>query len=179
MIAAGQGPGAATLVIGCGNPLRGDDAVGIEVVRRLGRRDLPPHVRCLDAGTAGLDVVLAMRQADDVILIDAAAPSDTACSSPGRLSERALDDLPGIAEGRTPAAGLSIHTVRWDQAIMLARALGGPQPARVTCFLIEGGSFGYGEPLSPAVEEAADQLVNLLAQRLTQQPLTDEHPRTA
>ena len=37
-------PGAAvgTLVIGCGNVLRGDDAVGPELVRRLRARGLPP-----------------------------------------------------------------------------------------------------------------------------------------
>jgi hydrogenase maturation protease len=176
MIAAENAPGVTTLVIGCGNPLRGDDAVGIEVVRRLAARGLPRHVRCLDAGSSGLDVVLAMRQMDEVLLVDASAPSDTARSRPGRLSEHAIDDLPGITAGVAATTGISIHAVRWDQAIALAGLLGGSQPARLTCFLVEGCCFGFGEPLSPAVKATADRLVELLVRRLHEERPTGSHP---
>ena len=58
------------LVIGCGNVLRGDDAAGPILVRRLGDRGLPEGVRCIDGGTGGIDVVLQMRGVPEVILID-------------------------------------------------------------------------------------------------------------
>lgn len=158
-------PAPTTLVIGCGNPLRGDDAVGIEVVRRLAASDLPAWVRCVDAGTSGLEVILAMREADQVVLIDAAATPDDSPSRPGTLHELAPECL--SAANADPGSGISTHAVRWDQALALARALAGERllPA-IRCFLIEGNSFGYGEPLSPPVAAAAERLAGRLAVEL-------------
>ena len=157
----------ATLVIGCGNPLRGDDAVGIEVVQRLARCQLPPHVRCVDAGTSGLEIVLLMRDAEKLVLIDAAAPRQRERGQPGRLHQLSAEEILSRVAAHASAAAVSIHAVRWDQAIALARALGGPQPAQLTCFLIEGGSFAHGAPLSAAVEATANQLVARLEHQLT------------
>ena len=42
-----------TLIIGCGNLLRGDDGVGPVLIRHLWDRGLPPYVRIADGGTAG------------------------------------------------------------------------------------------------------------------------------
>ncbi|MFM9196862.1 MAG: hydrogenase maturation protease, partial [Planctomycetia bacterium] len=50
-----------TLIIGCGNSLRGDDAAGPVLVRRLSARGLPEGVRCADGGTAGMVVAFQMR----------------------------------------------------------------------------------------------------------------------
>ena len=64
-------PATHTVIIGCGNLLRGDDAAGPVLVRHLADHDLPPGVRLLDAGTAGMDVAFAMRGVARVILVDA------------------------------------------------------------------------------------------------------------
>lgn len=45
-----------TLIIGCGNLLRGDDGVGPILIRRLWEIGLPEGVRVADGGTAGMDV---------------------------------------------------------------------------------------------------------------------------
>ena len=50
-----------SLVIGCGNLLRGDDAVGPVLVQRMWDRGLPDGVRCADGGTGGMDVAFQMR----------------------------------------------------------------------------------------------------------------------
>jgi hydrogenase maturation protease len=60
-----------TLVIGCGNLLRGDDAAGPVLVRRLWERGLRAGVECADGGTGGMDVAFQMRGCDHVILVDA------------------------------------------------------------------------------------------------------------
>ena len=41
------------LIAGIGNIFLGDDAFGVEVVRRLAGRDLPPYVRVTDFGIRG------------------------------------------------------------------------------------------------------------------------------
>jgi len=154
-----------TLVIGCGNPLRGDDAVGVNVVQRLQAHALPDGVRCVDAGTSGLEVVLLIQDADRVIFIDAAASDGTTPPQPGRIHERSPDDL--TAGDSWPPGGVSMHAVRWDQALALAKAIGYASPAHIQCFLIEGGSFDHGSPLSREVETAAEQLVQRLLQELS------------
>ena len=60
-----------TLIIGCGNLLRGDDAVGPVLVRRLWERGLRPGVECADGGIGGMDVAFQMRGCAWVILVDA------------------------------------------------------------------------------------------------------------
>ncbi|HMZ79592.1 MAG TPA: hydrogenase maturation protease, partial [Acidobacteriota bacterium] len=57
------------LIIGCGNLLRGDDAVGPILIRHLWEIGLPAGVRCADGGTAGMDVAFQMRGADQVIIV--------------------------------------------------------------------------------------------------------------
>ncbi|MFM9059207.1 MAG: hydrogenase maturation protease [Planctomycetaceae bacterium] len=150
-------PGAAvgTLVIGCGNLLRGDDAVGPELVRRLRELGLPPGVRCADGGTAGMDVALQMRGAEEVFLVDACR-SD---SEPGSIFE-----VPGAdVERLPPPSGIDLHSFRWDHAIAFGRwLLRADYPARVTACLVEAASFEPGAPLSPAVDRAVDALADRL-----------------
>ena len=61
------------LALGIGNVLMGDEGVGVHVVRRLERADLPDNVRCLDGGTGSFHLLEPMQQARRVILIDATA----------------------------------------------------------------------------------------------------------
>lgn len=147
------------VVIGCGNPLRGDDAAGPELVRRLRERGVPDGVRCVDAGTAGLDAVLEMRGAAEVVVVDACRSG----SPPGTLRE-----IAGAALAHPPGGGVDIHAVRWDHALALADSLlGDGRPRRVTACLVEAASFEPGAPLSPAVDRAVDALASRLHARFT------------
>ncbi len=156
---AASGLAPHTLVIGCGNLLRGDDAAGPELVRRLARRELPAGVECLDAGTGGIDVAFAIRGMPVVILIDACRTG----SEPGSLFELLAEELVNLP----PPEGLGLHDFRWHHALAAGRWLfGGEPPGRVTAFLIEGGAFEAGASLSPAVDRALDVLADLLVARL-------------
>lgn len=147
-----------TLVVGCGSTLAGDDAAGPELVRRLAARRLPPDVACVDAGTSGFEVVLRMRGVEEVILVDACVSG----SEPGTIRELAGASLPA-----SPATtGVSIHRLRWDQAVALSRPLLGAQPPKMTAFLVEGSLFTPGDGLSPEVDRAVDRLVDLLSKQL-------------
>lgn len=138
-----------TLVIGCGNLLRGDDGVGPLVVRRLAEAGLPGGVRCLDAGTGGLDAALAMRGAARVILVDACRSGAPA----GSLHELDGDRLAAVPWPN----GVDLHGCRWDQAWALARLLPGHEtPRSVTVVLVEGTAFEPGTPPSAAVVRGID-----------------------
>jgi hydrogenase maturation protease len=148
-----------TLIIGCGNILRGDDAVGPVFVRHLWERGLPDGVRCADGGTGGMDVAFQMRGVPHVILVDACRSG----SEPG-----ALFKLPGTAvEHLPPLQGINLHAFRWDHALAFARwLLKDAYPETITVYLIEGEHFTVGEALSPAVETAMHKLADMLLDEL-------------
>jgi hydrogenase maturation protease len=139
-----------TLVIGCGNRLCGDDAAGPEVIRRLAERPLPAGIRCLDAATDGIAVIEAMRNVPRLILVDACASG----AEPGTILELTEADVEPL-----PPGSISVHAIRWNHALVLARQLLGPAyPTAVTIRLIEGNSFEPGDPLSPTVAGAVERL---------------------
>lgn len=148
-------PAIDTLIVGCGNLIRGDDAAGPILVRQLAERTLRPGVRLADAGTAGMDVAFAMRGARRVIVVDASRTG----AEPGtihRIPGRELEDL-------EPPSG-NLHQFRWDQALGFARwLLGADYPPDIEVWLIEGESFGAGEPLSPHVSASVNWVAEMLA----------------
>jgi hydrogenase maturation protease len=148
-----------TLIIGCGNLLRGDDAVGPIFVRHLWSRGLPEGVRCADGGTGGMDVAFQMKGVPHVILVDACSSG----SEPG-----AMFKLPGSeVEHLPPLAGINLHAFRWDHALAFARwLLKDKYPEKITVYLIEGETFTIGEVLSPSVESAMHRLADMLLDEL-------------
>ena len=154
-------PRIGLLVIGCGNVLRGDDAAGPVVIRRLWERGgLGDNVRLADGGTSGMDVAFQMRHADRVLIVDAAATG----AAPGtvyKVPGDALADLP-------PVSGIASHDFRWDNAIAFGRWLLGPlMPERIDVYLIEGENFAFGESLSAPVDRAINEVADLITAEAT------------
>jgi hydrogenase maturation protease len=143
------------LVIGCGNILCGDDAVGPTLIRQLVTQGVPQGVRVVDGGTAGMDVAFAMRGAARVVIVDASSTG----ADPGtvyRVPAHELADLP-------PVDGLHTHNFRWDHALSFSAWLLGPhQPSDITVFLVEAGSLERGAPLSAPVDAAMHRVAALI-----------------
>jgi hydrogenase maturation protease len=148
-----------TLIIGCGNLLRGDDGVGPFIIRKLWDLGLPDGVRVADGGTAGMDVAFKMRGADQVIIVDAARTG----AEPGtlyRVPGEELEQLP-------PLTGMHLHAFRWDHALAFGRwLLKDEYPQNITVYLIEGACFDFGAPLSPPVVERMHALAEHLVETL-------------
>jgi hydrogenase maturation protease len=133
------------VVIGVGNPLRGDDGVGRYAVNLL-RAAPPPHVEILERDGEATALLDAIDGADMAILIDACV----CVAAPGavRRFDVAREPLPqGEFAGSTHGLGLAT-------AIELARALGRLPPVCVV-YAIEGARFRHGAALSPEAEAGA------------------------
>jgi hydrogenase maturation protease len=143
-----------TLIIGYGNPLRGDDGVGPHAAELLADRGevtpplLPDDVEVLVCHQLTIELAPQIAEADRLILIDA-----TARGEPGALQQRTL--TPAI-----PQSASLTHHVDVQGLLAAAQMLYGHAPETVL-FTVSGGSFDYGEALSPAVAAA---LPGLLAQ---------------
>lgn len=143
-----------TLVIGCGNLLCGDDAVGPTLIQRFRDRGVPVGIDCFDAATDAISVIDAMRGRESVVFVDACLSG----AAPGTIIA-----LSGIDTEEVPATRIPVHGLRWSHAIVAARQmLGAEYPRSVTAWLIEGLDFEPGAPLTPAVDKAIDQLIGRL-----------------
>ena len=150
---------AGVLVVGCGNLLRGDDAVGPVLVRRLLERGLPEGVEVADAGTSGMDVAFRMRGARRVVVVDAARTG----GAPGTLYRLDGEDV----EQLPPLEGLNLHSFRWDHALAFGRwLLKDEYPEQVVVYLVEADELELGAPLTPAVDGAVDALAERLLAEL-------------
>ena len=148
------------LVVGIGNPDRGDDGFGPAVADRL-RGRVPSGVRVLERSGDVLALIEDWAGFSAVIVIDAAAP----ISQPGRIHsfDLAADPLPvGFARGSTHAFGIA-------EAVELARSLD-RLPCRLVAYLVEGSRFVIGAPLSPPVAAAVDLLVEHVLVELSRMP---------
>jgi hydrogenase maturation protease len=135
------------LVIGVGNELRGDDAAGIAVARRL-RETTGLDVRELEGEPTGL--LDTWQGRDGVVLIDTMRSG----AQPGAIVriDASQTRLPSGLGGST-----STHAVGLGETLELARTIG-RLPSRVVVYAIEGQRFEAGDPMSDAVRSRIDEL---------------------
>jgi hydrogenase maturation protease len=151
------------LIAGIGNIFLGDDAFGVEVVRRFANRDLPPGVRVTDFGIRGFDLTYALIDGADVtILVDACPRSGT----PGDLYV-IEPDLTASAAENAPAA-VDAHGMNPMTVLRTARAMGGPLKkilllgCEPLTFGPEEGQMGLSAPVTEAVERALPLLESVM-----------------
>ncbi len=147
---------ARALVIGIGQPRRGDDAAGRLVVRALAKR-VPPGVELVEEEGEATALLERMEGFDTVHLIDACR-SDAPPGTIRRLDVSAAP-LPDLR------FRVSTHGMGIGEAVELARALG-RLPRHCILHAIEGECFDLGAPVSPAVAVAIEGLVERLAAEL-------------
>jgi hydrogenase maturation protease len=138
----------STLVLGIGNLLLSDEGVGVHVVRALAQRELPSGVAVVEAGTAFLDVLSDIAQADRILLVDAMEGGGT----PGTVYRVPFDQC------RHPGMLASLHGLDLSRVLFMA---GNDRKPLITVFGIEPARIEWGMELSsavrcalPAVEEA-------------------------
>ncbi len=138
------------LVLGLGNPLRGDDGIGPRVVAELNRRGLPAGVTALDGGSGGLNLLQVMEGWERVVVVDAADMG----KRPGEFVRFTPDEVE-LVEGENH---LSFHNAGLTEALALARALDHPLPPLVI-FGVQPERIGWGKGLSPVMERTIPALV--------------------
>jgi hydrogenase maturation protease len=136
---------------------RGDDAAG-RIVARL----LRPHAcaQVVEQDGEATALLSVLQSVDRAWLIDAAESG----APPGTIHriDCATDKVP-------PRGNVSSHGFGVAEAIELARTLG-TLPPHCIVYAIEAADFTHGAAVSPAVMQAAHQVVELILAELTQPP---------
>ncbi len=134
------------LVVGVGNPLRGDDAAGLVLAEKLAAKLGLEYLRCEEVPENYLTEMLES-PADTVLLVDAVnmkvATGETKVLSP--------DELAG--------ANISTHNCSVN---LLATVLTRIKNKEVLVLGIQPENIAWGEFLTPAVAEAIDRFVGSL-----------------
>lgn len=146
-----------TLVLGLGNPIMGDDGVGVAAIQRL-RNDwvLPAEVEVVDGGTWGMNLLPLIERAERLVLIDAINTN----APPGALTVLERHELP-----RYFALKLSPHQIDLREVLALAE-LRGALPRELVALGIQPATVELQTELSPPVEAALGKLVDLVVDRL-------------
>ncbi|MHB8078633.1 MAG: hydrogenase maturation protease [Candidatus Krumholzibacteriia bacterium] len=147
-----------TVILGMGNPILTDDAIGCRLAAELGRR--LPAVPWLDiveeCSVGGLNLIDVLAGYDRALAIDAIRTAD---GCPGDLHRFTVADLGGTLHLS------NIHDVNFATALELGRRMGVPVPADadVHVFAVEildGETFGetLTDPLARRLPDLAEQL---------------------
>ena len=153
------------LVAGIGNIFLGDDAFGVEVVRRLQSTGLPTSVQVKDFGIRGFDLAYALQDGyETVILVDAFPHGEP----PGTVYV-VEPDLDAAASGSNGAM-VDAHSMNPVRVLQMASSMGTnlPQVLLVGCepenLGGDEGHMGLSPTVEPAVDRAAIKVQSLVNQ---------------
>jgi len=141
------------VVIGVGNELRGDDAAGVIVARRLATMSLPDNVEVIEGHTGGLNLLFDMEGAEWAIVVDAVDMG----AEPGHVEVMEADEVDVKVAQRIA----SLHHVSLADVLELAKLTG--CSARITLVGIQPQTVLPGRELSEAVLGCVDRVVELVA----------------
>jgi len=142
-------PTRPTLVIGLGNPLMGDDAIGLIALERLAALGFAPPVEFVDGGVWGLALLPDIERAGALLLLDAVHGD----REPGALYVLPADQVPRVLSGN-----LSPHQVDVRELLALAE-LRGALPPHLHVVGVQPAAINYGDGLSSTVSAAVDGMV--------------------
>lgn len=150
-------------VIGIGNPIAGDDAVGTHVIRRLLKHQMP-GIEMIDAGSAGLSILNLLEGTAKAIIIDAFQSG----RDEGQIIRLTMPkDLDHISNLAWNSAMASTHLIGLGEALLMGQVLGSLPPDLVI-YGIELCRTETGSGLSVNVARAIEAVTIRIVQELEQ-----------
>lgn len=146
-----------TLILGLGNPILCDDAVGLIVARQVYEsvRDKVREVELVEASVAGLNILDIVQGYDKVVVVDSIQTKD---GTVGDLYEVGLDDIRVTPRLKSP------HGIDFALAIEMGKAFGVQMPAVVRIYAVEvEDPFTFSEEPTPRVQAAIPRIVAAIA----------------
>lgn len=153
-------PPTETAIIALGNPLRGDDGVGLAVLETLrNTMPAPSNVTLLDCSRGGLLNALLSQGYRRVIIVDAAdmgrVPGEWACFG--------ADEAILTSKGEVPCG--TLHHSGLAEALELGKALG-LAPPKVEIYGVQPLSMSWARGLSTVVQTAIIEICASILEKL-------------
>lgn len=144
-----------TAILGFGNPVRSDDAIGVEVIKSLEKHlTNDEDVTLFDMGTSAFEVLFKLKGHDKIIMVDAVINSGHEVGSVFKVPAMELASEPE----EDPMVFL--HSMKWDQALSYARKIMREEfPTDIEVYLIAVEDTRLEIQLSDSVKEAGEKVV--------------------
>lgn len=155
-----------TRIIGLGNPILTDDAVGIlaarEITRRLTTRTAPGEIEVVESEVAGFALMELMAGWDRVFFVDSLQFDGI---GPGTVLRLQPEDL------RISLRLRSVHEIDLPTALGLGRHLGLEMPREVVIYGIQAqDAASFGSDLTSAALGGMHEAVDLLLSEIAGPP---------
>ena len=145
-----------TAILGFGNPVRSDDAIGVYVVnelqKQLQHRD---DISVFDMGTSAFEILFKLKGHQRIIIVDgvinSGEPDGTLfCLPASEIHAQILDD-----------PMVFLHGMKWDQALSYAKKILGDEfpENTIQVYLIAISEIKINMELSESVKAAGDKLI--------------------
>jgi hydrogenase maturation protease len=138
---------ASVLIIACGNPLRGDDAVAWRIAESLASHTVSSDVEIVTSQQLTPEMAESVSRAESVVFVDTSA-----AEPPGSLS------VVPIAAAEDRSASMT-HRLTPTAILAMSNALYGKGPLHAFLLTVGGESFDLSKGLSPAVSQAVPAAV--------------------
>jgi hydrogenase maturation protease len=146
-----------SVVIGVGNPLMGDDGLGVAAVQRLRGWRFEPPVEVVDGGTWGMNLLPVIEDAGRVLFLDAIDVG----AAPGTAIVLERDEIPrALANNK-----VSPHQVDVREVLALGE-LRGTLPDAVAAIGLQPSVVELGTSLSPELDPRLEEMLEAAAARL-------------
>lgn len=148
------------IVLACGNPLRGDDGVAVQVARRLEASQSDPQTEILCAQQWTAEFAERISHAELAVFVDASVDI-----SPGKIQLQEVH-----ASGEQPR--VRTQSMSPEQLLLLAKQTYGRAPAQAFLVRIGAASFAHGRDLTTPVRQAIPKALEQIKSLLSGAPLT-------
>jgi hydrogenase maturation protease len=139
-----------TMVLGLGNPIFGDDGVGLKIIEILQKQIHDKDITIEGAELAGLDMLEKLSGYDRIIIIDAIQTGGKV----GEIFHLTPEDLKSTIHTGTP------HDVNFTTALEFGERIGVKLPSKIDILAIEiAPNVAFSEELTPAIEKVVPEAV--------------------
>ena len=145
-----------TAILGFGNPVRSDDAIGVYVVNELKRYIANRNdVSIFDMGTSAFEILFRLKDHGRIVIVDSVInsgePDGTLFCLPASEINAQIQDDPMVF----------LHGMKWDQALSYAKKIMNDEfPGdMIQVYLVAISEIKLNMELSDIVKEAGDMLI--------------------
>ncbi len=139
-------------VIGIGNALRGDDAIGPLIIEELEKDQNSLPAKLIDAGADAFTMLEHLMESDPLLVIDCAKMG----LRPGEIKMFDVDDA-SIAH---LANVVSLHGFGFGDVYKMAKGMGDVAPCRIIG--VEPKTIAFDTTLSEEVKQSIPTILNLI-----------------
>jgi hydrogenase maturation protease len=136
-------------IIGCGNPLLGDDGIGIYVLSELKKLKLPKNIELIDAGVDVIRILNELEKFKKIIIIDAIKADEV-----GKLYKFKADELRNLKDNL-----ISAHNITLPHVLELLKILNKRSLNKIIIYGIGIKNIKLGKGLSKKLRKSVPRIV--------------------